>query len=164
MKLNSASFNRRTASRSILLASAMLLAGCASDFVQRAQRSEGMLDALLPTGGGTPASLPVETHGSPRGRIFTSFVDETPQGLVVHGLVRSTGFGTPGMGAHLEYQLCDAGGRVLESGRAAFCPGMMPPSMPGRMTPQSRYSFPLHTARPPAGAQLRLVFCDRSHA
>lgn len=144
----------------LLVASSLMLVACSSPFVRHLERSEGLLGALSPPGPGVVDAIPVQTFSSGRGRIYTSFVDQTRHGLVVHGLVRRAGAFNPGAKAHLDYEVFNAGGRVIEQGSAEYFPHDIPPPIPGRL-PQSKYWIQLHTANPPAGSRICLYFRDQ---
>lgn len=144
----------------ILVAAASWLVGCSSDFIRKSQRTEGLLDLLLSPGSSSVAdAVPVQTVSAGRGRISTGFVDQSPRGLVVHGLVCRARDAEPKSGAHLDVELLAADGSVIERATTGYSPHVIPPPVPGHI-PYSRYRVQLHATTPPAGAFVRITFHD----
>ena len=124
-----------------LLAIAALWCGCST-------QGPPLLDPFPP--GGNGAALPVERVSAGAGQIATASVDKVRGGFEVHGLVRRRTFAEPAHGAHIDVQLLDSSGQVLESAAVAYPPNAHP----------FRYSALLTTRKAPPGATVKVTFHD----
>lgn len=142
----------------IVAMSATIPTACSSSVMQKAQRSDGLLDFLAALAGqSVEDALPVEKGSDAYGRIATAHVRREPDGFLVNGLVRKTSLVDPPPGAHVDVLLLDARRRVIERVATRYLPRDIPSGRRGAL-PQSHYAIRLRTARPPQGAIVRVVF------
>ncbi|MBS0657228.1 MAG: hypothetical protein JSR82_03150 [Verrucomicrobia bacterium] len=135
------------------------LSGCSAGLSQRAENSDGFLDFLF-VQPRNELPITVERISSSGGTVETAHVRVYGREAYVTGLI-GRGVHDPVIGSHIDVEVINARGKVVQSQVDTFLPTQIPSGRRGNA--YSRYTTRL-LAIPPPGSSLRVTFHNDSRS